>query len=143
MRTKSTHTHMQRQTGNHIQKVIQTTCRTVFPITNVTVDEENIWNANEDVMNNKFNEVYNTVVYWRKSLFLLTSGSTGKRFIEELTRLINSGTFRSEQDTIALKALMVLPTLPLQKSSSTLKSKDKVQILKKRLNEKFSGKMDK
>ena len=57
---------MQRQTGNHIQKVIQTTCRTVFPITNVTVDEENIWNANEDVMNNKFDEVYNTVVYWRK-----------------------------------------------------------------------------
>ena len=60
---------MQRETGNHNPKVIETTCSTVFPITNVTVDEENIWNADDDVMNNKFNDVYNTVGYWRKSLF--------------------------------------------------------------------------
>ena len=52
-------------------------------------------------MKNKFDDVYNTVVHWRKSLFLLPSGSTGKRLIEEMTRLINSWTFRSEQDTIA------------------------------------------
>ena len=143
MRTKSTHKRMQRKTGNHNPKVIETTCLTVFPITNVTVDEENIWNADDDVMNNKFNDVYNTVGYWRKSLFLLPSGSTGRRFIEEMTRLINSWTFRSEQDTIAMKALMVSPTLPLQKTSSTSKSKDKVQLLKRRLNETFSGKMGK
>ena len=36
--------------------------------------------------------------------FLLPSGSMGKRFIEEMTRLINSWTFKSEQDTIAMKA---------------------------------------
>ena len=75
-------------------------------------------------MKNKFDDVYNTVVHWRKSLFLLPSGSTGNRFIEEMTRLINSWTFRSEQDTIAMKAPMVLPTLMLQKTSFTLKFKD-------------------
>ena len=85
-------------------------------------------------MKNKFDDVYNTVVHWRKSLFLLPSGSTGKCFIEEMTRLINSWTFRSEQDTIAMKALMVLPTLLLQKTSFTLESKDKVETLKRRLN---------
>ena len=58
----------------------------------------------------------------------------GKGFIEEMTRLINSLTFRSEQNTIAMKALMVLPTLLLQKTSSTSKSKDNVETLKKRLN---------
>ena len=75
--------------------------------------------------------MYNKVVHWRKSLFLLPSGSTGKRFIEEMTRLINSWTSRSEQDTVAMKALMVLPTLLLQKTSLTSKSKDKVETKKK------------
>ena len=115
--------------------VIETTSTTVFPITNVTVDKENIWNADSDVMKNKFYDVYNTVVHWRKSLLLLPFGSTGKRFIEEMTRLINSWTFRSEQDTIAKKALMVLSTLLPQKTSFTSKSKDNVETLKRRLNQ--------
>ena len=71
-------------------KVIETTSTAVFPITGVTVDEENIWNADSNVMKNKFDEVYNKVAHWRKSLFLLPSGSAGKCFIEEMTILINS-----------------------------------------------------
>ena len=68
-------------------KVIETTSTAFFPITNVTVDEENIWNADSDVMKNKFDDVYNTVVHWRKSLLLLPSGSTGKCFIAEMKDL--------------------------------------------------------
>ena len=94
-------------------------------------------------MKNKFDDVYNTVVHWRKSLFLLPSGSTGKRLIEEMTRLINSWTFRSEQDTIAMKALMVLPTLLLQKTSFTSKSKDNVETLKRRFNQWKDGQIEK
>ena len=108
---------MQRKTID--TKVIETTSTTVFPITNVAVKDD---------------DVYNRVVHWRKSLFLLPSGSTGNRFIEEMTRLINSWTFRSEQDTIAVKALIVLPTLLLQKTSCTSKSKDNVETLIRRLN---------
>ena len=67
------------------------------------------------------------------SLFL-PSVSTDKRFIEEMIRLINSLTFRSEQDTTAMKAPMVLPTLLFQKASLTSKSKDNVESLKRRLN---------
>ena len=37
-------------------KVTETTFSTVFPITNVTVDEENIWNADSDVMKNKLED---------------------------------------------------------------------------------------
>ena len=124
-------------------KVIETTSTTVFPITNVTVDEENIWNADSDVVKNKFDHVYNTVVHWRKSLFLLPSGSTAKHFIEEMARLINSWTFRSKQDTIAMKALMVLPTLLLQTTSFTSKSKDNVETLKRRLNQWKDGHIEK
>ena len=124
-------------------KVIGTTSTTFFLITNVTVDEENIWNADSDLMKNKFDNVYNTVVHWRKSLFLLPSGSTGKRFIEEITRLVNSLEFRSEQDTIAMTNLMVLPTLLLQKTSFTSKSKDNIETLKRRLNQWKDGQIEK
>ena len=71
------------------------------------------------ILKNKFNAAYNTIVYWSKSPLLLPSGSMGKRPIEEITRLINSWSFRSEQDTIATKALIVLPTLQLQKTFFT------------------------
>ena len=50
-------------------------------------------------------------------------------------------TFRSEQDTIAMKALMVLPTLLLQKTSLTSKSKDNVE--KRRLNQWKDGQIEK
>ena len=75
--------------------------------------------------------------------FLLPSGSTGKRFIEEMIRLINSWTFRSEQDTTAMKALMVLPTSLLQKTYLTSKSKDNVETLKRRLNQWKDGAIEK
>ena len=114
-----------------------------FPITNVTVDEENIWNPDSDVMKNKFDEVYNKVVHRRKLLFLLPSRSTGKRFIEEMTRFINSWTFRLEQDTIAMKALMILPTLLLQKTSLLSKSKDNVETLKRIVNQWKDGQIEK
>ena len=68
---------MQRKTGKR-------TSTTVIPITNVAIDEENIWNTDSGVIKNKFDDGYDTVVHWRKSLFLLPSGSTGKRFIEEM-----------------------------------------------------------
>ena len=119
-------------------KVIETTSMTVFPITNVTVDEENIWNRTD-----KFDDVYNTTVHWRKSLFLLPSKSAGKRFIEEMTRLINSWTFRLEQDTIATKALIVSPTLLLKKYRFTSKSKDNLETLKRRLIQWKYGQIEK
>ena len=133
------HGHVCKEKQVIYAKVVETTSATFFLIKNVTVDKDNIWNADSDVMKNKFNDLYNMVVHWRKPLFLLPSGSSGKRFIEKLTRLINSWAYRSEQDTIAMKALMVLPTLLLQKTSFTSKSKDNVQTLKRRLRVRWAN----
>ena len=47
------------------------------------------------------------------------------------------------KDTIAMKALMVLPTLLLQKTSLTSKYKDNVETLKRRLNEWKDGQIGK
>ena len=76
-------------------------------------------------------------------MFLLLSGSTGKSFIEEMTRHVNIWTFRSKQDIIAMKALMVFPILMLQKTSFTSKSKDNVRTLKRTLNQWKDGQIEK
>ena len=47
------------------------------------------------------------------------------------------------KDTIAMKALMVLPTLLLQKTFLTSKYKDNVETLKRRLNQWKDGQIEK
>ena len=34
-------------------------------------------------------QVYDKIVYWRKNIFMVPSGGSGKKFIKEITRLIN------------------------------------------------------
>ena len=63
------------------------------------------------------NTVYDKVVFWRKNIFLLPSGRSGKLYIEETTRLINSWTHKSPLQDVAFKAIMVMPNLLLQKPS--------------------------
>ena len=52
-----------------------------------------------------------------KSAFLITNGAAGKGFIEEMIRLVNSWTYKSDLETTVLKALMIMPCLFLQKPS--------------------------
>ena len=71
-----------------------------------------------------------------KSAFLLT-GAAGKGFIEEMIRLVNSWTYKSNIETLALQALMILMImlgLLLQKTSLNSKSKKNSEILKQRLS---------
>ena len=46
-------------------------------------------------------------------LFLLPTGAVGKRFIEETKRLVSSWIYKSNLETVALKALMIMPGLLL------------------------------
>ena len=59
------------------------------------------------------NTVYDKVMFWRKNIFLLPSGRSGKLYIEETTRLINSWTHKSPLQDVALKAIMVMSNLLL------------------------------
>lgn len=48
------------------QNVIETTFTNIFPMTNITVDDENNWNADNGVLKNKFDDAHCTIVHWRK-----------------------------------------------------------------------------
>ena len=51
---------------------------------------------------------YNEITKWRKNIFLVPYGKTGKDFIDKLTQQINDWNNGSEMQHIALKAAIVL-----------------------------------
>ena len=83
--------------------------------------------------------VYEQVVYWKKNLFLLPSGKAGKQYIDETTKLINEWLQESPLKDIALKSIMIMPNLLLQKSSQKSKAKDHLKAFQRRLESWISG----
>ena len=78
--------------------------------------------------------VYEKFVFWRKqSFFLFPTGAAGKRYISETTRWIHSIIDSSPLKEIAMKAIMAMPSLLLQKLSRSSKSKDHNAALKRRM----------
>jgi len=82
---------------------------------------------------NSINTIYEQIVFWRKNLFLLPTGSAGKRYIDETTRLLNSWSQNSPLKHIAMKAIMIMPSLLLQKPGKNSKSVDHRKALERRL----------
>ena len=79
------------------------------------------------------NDIYEDIVFWRKNLFMLPTGSNGKKYIQEITRLMNSWTEDSPLKEIAFKAIHIMPSLLLQKPSKNSKAKEHTLALKRRL----------
>lgn len=86
------------------------------------------------ILKNKFNATYNKIIHWRKSQFLLPSGSMGKRAFEEMTRIITRWTFKSEQDTCNESSNSLTNFTNSKKASFTSKLKDNVETLERKLN---------
>ena len=95
---------------------------------------DNIWNENITLIEGKIDSAYNEIVYWKKVFFLSPTGAAGKGFIEEMIRLVNSWTYKSDLETIASKALMIMPCLLLQKAFLNSRSKENSKTLKQRLS---------
>ena len=90
-----------------------------------------------DVDGNSFtsllDQVYNEIVHWRRNIFPLATGRSGKLFVSELSHLFNAYYPGSNLEGIALKAAMCLPILILQKPFSKSKFSDHVQCIERRL----------
>ena len=52
-------------------------------------------------------ETYDEVVHRRRNIFLVPAGKVGKRFVNEITRLINVYTQSSAMESSAIDAVMV------------------------------------
>ena len=78
-------------------------------------------------------EAYEEIVLWRKNIFMLPTGNAGKKYIKEVTRLLNAWTQNTPLRSISLKAIHTMLALLLQKRSKTSKSRDYLDALEKRL----------
>ena len=66
-------------------------------------------------------EAYEIVVKWRKNVFELPTGSAGKAFIVHMKSLIDNWCDNVSNCDYALKALMIMPHLLLQKPNAASK----------------------
>ena len=98
-------------------------------------------NVTPDIFVAHINQVYEEMVSWRKNLFLLPTGKAGKTFIKLISEWIgnfnNANTFQG----IAMKVVMILPNLLLQKPSAKSKAKDLSKALEERLSQWNEGKI--
>ena len=86
-------------------------------------------------------QVYESMVTWRKNLFLLPSGNAGKNFVRLLADWLGKYNVGSSFQGIAIKVVMILPNLLLQKPSGTSKAKEHTKVLTDRLQLWSEGKI--
>lgn len=79
----------------------------------------------------KIDQVYEEAVHWRRNLFEVPRGEVGKRFVRELSRLIEA--YSDASALVALKAAMTLPALLLQRPHSRSSTKSHIRCLEDRL----------
>ena len=77
---------------------------------------------------------FNESVHWKRNLFDLPKGAPGKAFINELTKKINEWCSKSSNRDICVKALMVMPSLILQRTSNKCKMSEIKSHVERRLN---------
>ena len=78
-------------------------------------------------------KAYEETTKWRKNVFKLPSGLTGKHFTQELSRLYTSYAQKSPQECIALKAAAIITPLLLQQPSGKPSYKKNKENLERRL----------
>ena len=109
-----------------------------------SIRQNNVWGDHSyDDLLQICNSVYDEVVYWKKHLFKLPSGKTGKRYIKEMTRLIDLWNDNSLYiSNFSLKLLMVMPSLLLLKPCRKSTSKQHTEYLNSRMELWENGNFD-
>ena len=84
----------------------------------------------QEEIENAYNKL---AVHWKRNLFNLPKGAPGKAFINELTKLINEWSSKLPNRDICLKALMVMSSLILQRTSNKCKTLEIKSNVERRL----------
>ena len=102
------------------------------------------WGSMDSIqqISQELDHCYNTIVTWRKKICLIPRVNASKKFICELTRLINLFNNNTVMKEVALIAVMVFMPMMLQKPARNSKAKDHCRYLEKRLHLWEQGKLD-
>ena len=77
-------------------------------------------------------EAYEQIVYWRKNVFMVPPGASGKNFINEITRRFDQWTNDAPLKSTVLKAIHVMPASLLQKPKRNSKALNHLIALERR-----------
>ena len=83
--------------------------------------------------------IYEKFVYWKKNVFLLPTGKSGKLYIDESVKLWNSWVEGTALYNTVFNAIMIMPNLLLQKLSKKAEAKDHLTALKRRVQSWLKG----
>ena len=122
--------------GNHRRVHKNVAATTELPEANDDASDDSTFNwagKPGQLFSEELNTAYEKIVFYKQNIFKLPSGTAGKEFIREMTRLLRQWSSKSALRDVAWKCIMVLPALLLQKPSKESKSKDHVAALKRRL----------
>ena len=87
-------------------------------------------------------DAYEKIIQWKRNIFMLPTGASGMKYINETTRLFNLWVNNTPYELIGLKAIHVMSALLLQKPSKSSKPKEHLEALTRRLSLLNKGKID-
>ena len=90
----------------------------------------------------KIEAAYSEVVHWRKNLFFIPAGDSGKQFVNELAKLAQAYADRSTLECVAITAMMLIPHILLQSLPRKCSHRELSQCLSRRLEAWKEGKID-
>ena len=82
----------------------------------------------------RISSAYDVIVHWRCNLFLVPFGKVGKAFVQELARLFTADGEGGALECIAIKAVIIMCSLLLQRPHRSAKTRDFIASLKCRLD---------
>ena len=85
---------------------------------------------------------YNEIAHWKRNLFKIPLGKSGKAFVSEQARLFQAYADSTTLESVALFAAMIMPPLLLQRPPGNLKTKALAAHLERRLLLWHAGDLD-
>ena len=80
-------------------------------------------------------DAYESVITWKKNLFKVPSGQSGKAFTREITRHLEEFAGGTKHQTVSMTSIMIMPALLLQKPHLKSKGKEHSNLLQQRLQQ--------
>jgi len=87
----------------------------------------------------ELSRIYDVIITWNKNLFILPRGSSGEKFIKELTKLIYFFVNKTAWESLSLKLVHVFIPLMLQKPSESSTARNNAKYLSERLEKWKNG----
>ena len=86
-------------------------------------------------------KIYEDMLRWKKNLFQVPTGQCGKDFISLISEWMGNYVTGNTFQALAMKVIMIIPNLLLQKPSAASKAKDHFLALEERLKQWGEGKI--